>query len=74
MDGESIIDDVEPKCKNDSTDLSKYLKHVSRWRGNKTPPARDAYFLGDEFSLPSDNVGTWTPLTYFKLFWKDELN
>ena len=52
VDGENIIDDVEPECDNDSIDLSKYLKHVLRWRGNKTPPARDIHFLGDEFSLP----------------------
>ena len=44
VDGENIIDDVEPECNNDSIDLSKYLKHVPRWRGNKTPPARDIHF------------------------------
>ena len=38
------------------------------------PPARDIHFLGDEFSLPPDDVDTWTPLNYFKLFWNDELN
>ena len=70
--GENIIDDVEPKCDNDSIDSSKYLKHVPQWHGNKTPPARSIHFLWDEFSLPLDDLDTWTPLNYFKLFWKDE--
>ena len=74
VDGENIIDDVEPKCNNDSNDLSKYLKHVPPCRGNKMPPVSDVHFLGDEFSLPPDDVDTWTPLNYFQLLWKDELN
>ena len=73
VDGENI-DDVEPECDNDSIELSKYLKHVPRWRGNKAPPEHDIQFLGDEFSLPPDDVDTWTPLNYFKLFWKEELH
>ena len=73
VDGENI-DDVEPECDNDSIELSKYLKHVPRWRGNKVPPEHDIQFLGDEFSLPPDDVDTWTPLNYFKLFWKEELH
>ena len=72
VDGEIIIDHVEPECFNNSIDLSKYLKHVPRWRGNEMSPARDIHFLGDEFSLPPDDLDTWTPLNYFKLFWKDE--
>ena len=51
VDGENI-DDVEPECDNDSTELSKYLKHVPRWGGNKVPPEHDIHFLGGEFSLP----------------------
>ena len=59
---------------NDSIDSPKYLKHVPRWHGNKTPPACDIHFLGDEFSLSPDNINTCKPLNYFKLFWKDELH
>ena len=31
-------------------------------------------FEGESFSLPTDNVNTWTPLSYFKMFWKHDLN
>ena len=72
-DGENISD-VEPKCDNDSIDLSKYLKHGPRGHGNKVRPAHSIHFLWDEFSLPLDDLDTWTPLNYFKLFWKDELH
>ena len=74
VDGENIIDDAERECNNDSIDLSKYLKHVPRWHGKMTPPACDIHFLGDEFSLPPDDLNTWTSLNYFKLFWKYELH
>ena len=74
VDGENIIDDVEQECNNDSIDLSKHFKHVLRWRGNKTPPACDIHFLGDEFSFPPDDLEIWTSLNYFKLLWKDDLH
>ena len=31
-------------------------------------------FEGESFSLPTDDVNTWTPLSYFKMFWKHDLN
>ena len=62
VDGGNIIDDVELECNNDSIDLPKYLKHISRWHDNKMPPACDIHFLGDEFSLPPDDLSTWKPL------------
>ena len=41
----------------------------------KTEPARfPTTFLGKEFIHPQDEVKDWTPMKYFKLFWKDDLN
>ena len=73
VDGENIFDDVEPECDNNNIDLSKYLKYVPRSRGNKTPPTLGINFFGNEVSLPLNDLDTWTPLNYFKLFWKHKL-
>ena len=73
MGAEGSSNDDAPECANDDIDISKYIKHILRWRA-KLPPTDHPVFLGDEFSLPPDDVDTWTPLTYFKLFWKEELN
>ena len=73
MGAEGSSNDDAPECANDDIDISKYIKHIPRWRA-KVPPTYHPVFLGDEFSLPPDDVDTWTPLTYFKLLWKEELN
>ena len=31
-------------------------------------------FKGEKFSLPPDDVDTWTPLSYFEVVWKHDLN
>ncbi|XP_047144656.1 piggyBac transposable element-derived protein 2 [Hydra vulgaris] len=54
-------------------DSTMFEKYIPQWE-NKTPPVINADFLGQEFSLPPENFDTWTPYTYFKMFWKDELN
>ena len=48
-------------------------KFEPRSRKNK-PPTLAYTFEGENFSLPPDDVDTWTPLSYFKMFWKHELN
>ena len=44
-------------------------KFEPRWHKNKPPT-----FKGENCSLPPDDVDTWTPLSYFKMFWKHDLN
>ena len=42
---------------------------------HKNKPLTPAHtFNGENFSLPSDDVDTWTPLSYFEMFWKHDLN
>ena len=48
-------------------------KFEPRWDKNK-PPTLAYTFEAENFSLPPDDVDTWTPLSYFKMFWKHELN
>ena len=69
--GNTEDDHIEPTT--DHIDVSKFDKHVPRWRC-KAPPECNTEFLGKEFSLPPDDFDTWTPLSYFKLFWEDNLN
>ena len=38
------------------------------------PPTTNNSFLGEEFSLPPNDDDTWTPLNYFQMFWKDDIN
>ena len=52
VDGENISDDVEPECDNNNIDLSKYLKHVPRSRGNKTPPTLGFIFSAMKLVCP----------------------
>ena len=48
-------------------------KFEPRWRKNK-PPTLAYTIEAENFSLAPDDVDTWTPLSYFKMFWKHELN
>ncbi|XP_065672087.1 piggyBac transposable element-derived protein 3-like [Hydra vulgaris] len=58
--------------KTSSSTLPKPITHNYKWC-NKRPPIRDTTFSGCEFSLPPNNVDTFTPLIYFQMFWKDTL-
>ena len=53
--------------------MLKREKFEPRWRKNK-PPTPSYTFKGENVSLLPDDVGTWTPLSYFKMFWKHDLN
>ncbi|XP_065665427.1 piggyBac transposable element-derived protein 2-like [Hydra vulgaris] len=55
-----------------SSTSPKPITHNYKWC-NKRPPIRDTTFSGCEFSLPPNNVDTFTPLIYFQMFWKDTL-
>ena len=59
---------------NDNVANTKTCQKLEpRWRKNKAPAL--AYtFEAENFSPPPDDVGTWTPLSYLKMFWKHELN
>ncbi|XP_065645485.1 uncharacterized protein LOC136075962 [Hydra vulgaris] len=59
------------KQTSSSTSL-KLITHNYKWC-NRRPPVRDTTFSGCEFSLPPNNVDTFTPLMYFQMFWKDTL-
>ena len=47
-----------------SSTSPKPITHNYKWC-NKSPPIRDTTFSGCEFSLPSSNVDTFTPLIFF---------
>ena len=51
----------------------KCEKFEPRWRKNKSPTPVHT-FKGENFSLPPDGVDTWTSVSYFKMFWKHDLN
>lgn len=70
---ESSSEECEANDDDDKIDTSRFEKAVPRWRSN-APPITDHSFDGDEFSLPPDDVDTWTPLRYFQNFWNDDLN
>ena len=55
-----------------SSTSPKPITHNYKWC-NKRPPIRDTTFSGYEFSLPPNNVDTFTPLIHFQMFWKDIL-
>ena len=68
VDADNITNERDSKCS--IINFSMYSKHVPNW----VFPAGHIQYLGDEFSLPHDDIDTWTPLTHFKSSWKDELN
>ena len=47
--------------------------HVYRWR-KAEPPQVDKNFYGNDYSLPPENVDQLTPIDYFEMFWKEDLN
>ncbi|XP_004211012.1 piggyBac transposable element-derived protein 3 [Hydra vulgaris] len=55
------------------TDLSKYVSHKYRWRSSQQL-INNIEFCGKGFCLPQCNADTLTPLNYFQMFWKNELN
>ena len=69
---EDNVDENEVVNQKEIMDISKFLQCQPRWR-NKSPPVTNAEFSGD-FDQAPDDCDTWTPSTYFKLFWKDDLN
>nr|XP_047141099.1 uncharacterized protein LOC124816109 [Hydra vulgaris] len=56
----------------DTKNMSKFDNHVFRWRSSQLFQL-NTEFLGTKFSLPL-NVNTLTPLNYFEMFWKHEIN
>ena len=44
-----------------------------RWR-KAEPPQVDKNFYGNNYSLPLENVDQLTPIDYFEMFWKEDLN
>lgn len=74
IDGEIDIEQVVDSSGNDEKiDLSKFETTIPRWR-SKAPPAPNTEFSGKEFRPPPEDFDTWTPLNYFELFWKEDLN
>ena len=70
----AIADNDETIRKDqDRIRISDYQDRKLRWR-NTVLPMVNTEFLGQELSLPPDDYDTWTPLSYFKLFQKDDLN
>ena len=79
----SFIDESENEDQDDDEDDENENENVAnaktcekfepRWRKNK-PPTPSYTFKGENVSLLPDDVGTWTPLSYFKMFWKHDLN
>ena len=71
---DSPVESEEIEGQNvDKIDISAYEKYVPRWR-NKAPPVFNSEYLGEEFTLPPVDCNSWTPLNYFELFWKADLN
>ena len=67
-------EDEEEDGDNDNVVNTKTCqKFEPRWRKNK-PPTLAYTYEAENFSLPPDDVDTWTPLSYFKMFSKHELN
>ena len=50
---------------------TKETKQVYWWR-KKEPPVLNLLEI-DPFSQPPENVDKWTPLTYFRKFWNDDI-
>ena len=50
---------------------TKEMKRVYQWR-KKEPPVSNLLEI-DPFSQPPENVVKWTPLTYFRKFWSDDI-
>ena len=77
----SFIDESEnndeDKDKDDENEnvvnAKTYEKFEPMWHRNK-PPTPAYTFKGENFSLQPDDTYTWTPLSYFKTFWKYGLN
>ena len=71
-------DDENDENENEDAEPSKNQgeqkpDHKYRWRKSE-PPEVDTTFKGEDYSLPPDNVDELTPLDYFEMFWKPELN
>ena len=47
--------------------------HFYRW-GKAEPQQVDKNFYGNDYSLPPENVDQLTPVEYFEMFWKEDLN
>ena len=71
-DEESSVSSFERDDDN-KINVSRFEKVIPRWQRNK-PPKTSNSFLGEEFNLPPDDDDTWTPLNYFQVFWKDDIN
>ena len=72
-DEESSASSFEREDDDNKINVSRFEKVITRWRRNK-PPTTNNSFLGEEFSLTPDDDDTWTPLNYFQMFWKDDIN
>ena len=62
---------MKKQNKNTKT-LAEPAKRVYRWRKTE-PPTIDASFKGDEFKDPPDEAENITPLTYFCVFFTDNI-
>ena len=51
--------------------VTKETKRVYRWRKKELPVSNLLEI--DPFSQPPENVYKWTPLTYFRKFWSDDI-
>ena len=72
-DEESSASFFERRDDDNKINESRFEKVIPRWQRNK-PPTTNNSFLGEEFSLPPDDDDTGTPLNYFQMFWKDDIN
>ena len=60
---------------NSLPSLLEYSDHVFRWRSMKAPIlVDDCDGNRNDFTLPPTEVDEMTPLNYFELFWKPDLN
>ena len=70
----AIADNDETIRKDqDRIRISDYQNRKLRWRNTVLPMVK-IDFLGQELRLPPYDYHTWPPLSYFKLFWKYDLN
>ena len=72
-DEESSASSFEREDDDNKINVSRFEKVIPRWQRNK-PPTTNNSFLVEEVSLPPDDDDTWTPLNYFQMFWKDDIN
>ena len=50
------------------------LINTNHAEAKKPPPGFPKTFLGKKFKHPQYEIKDWTPIKYFNVFWKDDLN